>query len=128
MSDGTPRSARLERTMAQVDFDEFAALSGDANPIHIDAEFAASTAFEKPVAHGAFLCSILRGLIADLVPDGRQIWQNVMFPNPAPVGETLVFAATLSGQGDNDGRLITLEARRQSDDAICVSGETEVSP
>ncbi len=121
-----PRSARLERTMKQADFDQFAQLSGDANPIHIDAEFAASTAFEKPVAHGAYLCAILRGLVADLMPGSRQIWQNVMFPNPAAVGETLVFTASLSGTGEQ-GQRIALEARRQSDQAVCVSGETEVA-
>ncbi|GJL96251.1 MAG: hypothetical protein DHS20C06_00680 [Hyphobacterium sp.] len=121
-----PRSARLARTMTQTDFDEFARLSGDANPIHIDAAFAAKTPFAKPVAHGAYLCAILRGLVADLVPGCRQVWQNVMFPNPAAVGETLIFTATLSDKGDQ-ARHLTLEARRHSDDALCVSGETEVT-
>ena len=45
-------SASIERTLTAADIQLFAAMSGDINPQHIDAEFAASTRFHGVIAHG----------------------------------------------------------------------------
>jgi acyl dehydratase len=52
----------LGRTITQADLVNFAGLSGDFNPIHIDHEFAATTPFRRPVAHGLLILSIASGL------------------------------------------------------------------
>ena len=72
----------LELTLTQEDFDRFARLSGDDNPIHVDPEFSAHTRFGRTVAHGVLLCTIVRGLIEQLVPHARQRRQKVTFPSP----------------------------------------------
>ena len=41
----------LGRTITQSDIVNFAGVSGDFNPIHMDHEFAASTPFRQPIAH-----------------------------------------------------------------------------
>jgi acyl dehydratase len=79
-------AARIERSFTQADFDRFARLSGDANPIHTDPAFAAATRFGCTVAHGLLLMSVLRGLIEQLVPGGRLVEQSVMFPAPTFTG------------------------------------------
>jgi acyl dehydratase len=61
----------IVRSFTQADFDCFARLSGDDNPIHVDAEFSARSRFGRTVAHGLLLCSVLRGLIEKLAPGGR---------------------------------------------------------
>lgn len=45
-------SASIERTLTHEDIQLFAVLSGDINPQHLDAEFAASTRFHGVIAHG----------------------------------------------------------------------------
>lgn len=52
----------LGRTITQADIVNFAGLSGDFNPIHIDHEFAASTPFRQPIAHGLLVFSVASGL------------------------------------------------------------------
>ena len=52
----------LARTVTQADVVNFAGLSGDFNPIHIDHEFARTTAFGQPIAHGLLVWSIGSGL------------------------------------------------------------------
>jgi acyl dehydratase len=52
----------LGRTVTQADIVNFAGISGDFNPIHMDHEFARSTPFQQPIAHGLLVFSIASGL------------------------------------------------------------------
>ncbi|MBL8058725.1 MAG: hypothetical protein JNK29_18620 [Anaerolineales bacterium] len=83
------------RTLTQADFDRFAAVSGDDNPIHVDPAFAARTHFGRTVSHGMLLYTILRGLLQAAFPGAAQLEQQLRFPNPAYAGEPLTFRLTL---------------------------------
>lgn len=50
------------RTLTEADIVNFAGLSGDFNPIHVDHEYARTTPFRKPIAHGLLILSIGSGL------------------------------------------------------------------
>jgi acyl dehydratase len=52
----------LGRTVTEADIINFAGLSGDFNPIHMDHQFAATTPFRRPIAHGMLVFSIASGL------------------------------------------------------------------
>ena len=121
------RRAVLEKAFTQADFDAFAALSGDDNPIHVDPDFSARTRFGRTVAHGALLCSVLRGLVETLVPGGRQLSQSTMYPAPSPAGEALRFVAETVTESAQSVR-IRLEVTRLGDGEMTCQGETEVAP
>jgi 3-hydroxybutyryl-CoA dehydratase len=50
------------RTVTEADIVSFAGFSGDFNPIHIDHEYAKSTPFRRPIAHGFAIFCIASGL------------------------------------------------------------------
>jgi len=79
----------VKRTFSQSDFDRFAALSGDDNPIHVDAGFAARTRFGRTVAHGMFLYSVVGSVLSTRLPGPgtMQVEQELMFPTATPSGE-----------------------------------------
>ena len=52
----------LGRTVTEADIVNFAGLSGDFNPIHVDHEFAKTTPFRRPIAHGLLVLGIGSGL------------------------------------------------------------------
>ncbi len=54
------------RTVTETDVVGFAALSGDANPLHVDAEYARTSPFGERIAHGLLGLSIATGLISRL--------------------------------------------------------------
>ena len=121
--------AGIELTFGQSDFDRFARLSGDDNPIHVDKEFSARTRFGRPVAHGLFLCSILRGLLDKLVPGGRIQEQSVMFPAPTYAGEHMRFTVTVTdaeGDGAESQLDFNLKVLRVSDTTITCQGSGKV--
>jgi acyl dehydratase len=50
------------RTITETDVVQFASLTGDFNPLHVDQEFARQTPFGKPIAHGLLGLSYVAGL------------------------------------------------------------------
>ncbi len=96
--------ARIERTLSQADFDHFARISGDNNPIHVDAAFSAGSRFGRPVAHGLLLISILGGLAQSLRPGARITGQQIRFPAPTFADEPMVFEAALEGEDGGGAR------------------------
>src|SRR5262245_29875257 len=52
----------LGRTVTQADIVNFAGLSGDFNPIHMDHEFSKTTIYRQPIAHGLLVLAIGSGL------------------------------------------------------------------
>jgi len=73
-------------TPTQDDLDLFAKLSGDANPIHVDPDFAARSGFGRTVAHGAMLTAwLVRAAGLSAAPQTT----SAMFPAPAFAGEAL---------------------------------------
>ena len=79
----------VKRVFSQADFDRFAALSGDDNPIHVDPEFSAQTKFGRTVAHGMFLYSAVCSVLGSRLPGPGtvQLEQELMFPSPTYAGE-----------------------------------------
>lgn len=55
-----------ERACTQADVDEFARLTGDRNPIHLDAAFAARTPFRGRIAHGLLVEALASGMAWEL--------------------------------------------------------------
>ena len=71
----------------QEQFDAFARLSGDDNPIHVDPDFAARTMFGKTVAHGMMLFGVLHAATTRWLPEpATPHYQNLMFPAPTFAG------------------------------------------
>lgn len=120
------QQASIVKTFSQADFDDFAVLSGDNNPIHTDPGFCSGTRFGRTVAHGLLLFSVLRGLIEQLVPDGPLSEVEVMFPAPTYSGEPMQFSVSVSCQAEDDIKL-HLEVKRMGDGVVTCQGHARVS-
>jgi acyl dehydratase len=114
---------QVRRTLTQADFNAFAALSGDDNPIHVDPDFSARTRFGRTVAHGVLLYSILRGVAEKLIPNARQTRQLTKFAAPTYADEEMVFSATVL---TDDGKTahVACEAVRENDGTKTCEMET----
>lgn len=106
-----------ERKLTQAEFDRFAALSGDDNPIHVSSEFSARTRFGRTVSHGVFLLTILRGLADQLAPGARQLEQTAIYPAPTFADEPMRFSATVSAR-TAAGVVIVMAAERIADGVV----------
>lgn len=117
------QQASTVKVFSQADFDNFARLSGDNNPIHTDPEFSANTRFGRTVAHGLLLCSVLRGLIDRLMPDQRLSEQSVMFPAPTYADEPMNFTVIMASNSTGE---LELEVKRLDDGVVTCQGHARV--
>ena len=120
-SETKPAQLRKVWCPSQEDFDLFARVSGDDNPIHVDPEFSRQSAFGRTVSHGMLIYSKLWGMICAAHPGAQGKTQKMMFPNPCFTGEDV--------QLEVDGHLpgtVTMRAVRVMDGAELFLGEAEV--
>lgn len=77
------------------DIDAFAALSGDHNPLHMDADYARSQGFSDRVVHGLLLAAKVSALVGMLLPGRRCLLldYSLAHPNPVYAGDSVRFRA-----------------------------------
>lgn len=108
--------------ITQSNLDEFAEISGDDNPIHVDPGYAAGTPFRLPVAHGMFLFSLVRAELRRRWPLAQLTEQRLVFTAPTPAGAVVsVRLATI----EDDGRRLRVDTRVVSEDgSVGLQGES----
>ncbi len=124
-------TAALLRTFSQSDFDSdfdrFAALSGDDNPIHVDPEFAARTRFGRTVAHGMLLYSAICRVLAENIGAFEQREQELMFLTPTYTGEEVTICLEVVAVDETRGTAeILTNVMRPGGDFAC-QGRTVVA-
>ena len=84
--------ATLTRTFSHDDVEVFAVLSGDRNPLHFDAAFAARTRAGRLVVQGGLTTSLFNTLVAMDMPGPGSVFLHQEWDYPAPVyiGDTVV--------------------------------------
>jgi acyl dehydratase len=64
-------------------------LTGDTNPLHVDAVFAATTTFGKPVVQGILCTSLFPTIFGATFPGAIYVAQDVRFHKPIHVGDAV---------------------------------------
>ncbi len=113
-----------KRTFAQDDFNRFAALSGDDNPIHVDPQFSARTRFGRTVAHGMLLYSALSATWGAHLPGAIQLEQELIFPAPTFVGDEMTFKLVVTALNADEAEMSAQVLR--PDGTVTVDGRTRV--
>ena len=67
-------SATFSKTITEADIVLFAGVSGDSNAIHINEEYAATTAFKGRIAHGFLSASVISAAVANHLPGPGAIY------------------------------------------------------
>jgi acyl dehydratase len=79
------------------DVDNFAQISGDDNPLHMDDSFARARGFQGRVVHGALLISYISRMIGVHLPGKGCVWQslNIKFHAPCFIDDTVEIKAVV---------------------------------
>jgi 3-hydroxybutyryl-CoA dehydratase len=85
------QTANYIKTVSEQDVLLFAAVSGDTNPVHLDADYAATTQFGERIAHGMLTGALVSAALALNLPGPGSIYlgQSLKFRAPVLIGDEL---------------------------------------
>ncbi|HSI49582.1 MAG TPA: bifunctional enoyl-CoA hydratase/phosphate acetyltransferase [Ideonella sp.] len=120
--------AEIERRLTAEDIQLFAVLSGDVNPAHLDADYAAATRFHGVIAHGMLGGALISAVLGTRLPGPGTIYlgQTLTFLAPVRIGDLLRISVTVSGREEAHQRLTLACACVNQDGVTVISGEARV--
>lgn len=124
---GVGDCATFSRTLTENDLILFAAVSGDVNPLHLDADYAEGTAFKGRIAHGMWSGALISAALATTLPGPGTIYleQNLAFRLPVKLGDALTVKLTVVEKLPRNRVVIDCDVRNQNDRQV-VSGTAKV--
>lgn len=91
------QEASLSNTVTEDVINAFADISGDRNPVHLDAAYAAGTMFKERIAHGMLSAAYISAVFGMELPGPGAIYisQTLAFKAPVKIGDTVVTTVKL---------------------------------
>lgn len=114
------QEASSTKTVTEADIVAFANVTGDRNPVHLDAAYAATTMFMERIAHGMLSAGYISAIFGMQLPGPGSIYvsQSLNFKAPVKIGDTVVTTAKIIE--------IIPEKRRVRFETVCTVGDKPV--
>ncbi|MEZ5852918.1 MAG: MaoC family dehydratase [Hyphomicrobiaceae bacterium] len=92
------QSASYERTVTEGDIATFAEVTGDKNPVHLDADYASKTMFKERIAHGMLTAGYISAVFGTQLPGPGAIYisQTLNFKAPVRIGDSVTTTVTVA--------------------------------
>jgi 3-hydroxybutyryl-CoA dehydratase len=113
-------AASLDHMVTEADLFAFAEVTGDHNPVHLDAAFAAGTAFKERIAHGMLSAGFISALLGTRLPGPGAIYlsQSLAFKRPVKIGDHVTARISVAGLDETKARVTFA--------CVCLVGEKAV--
>ena len=121
---------RFSKQLTERDIVLFGETSGDINPVHFDAEYAATTIFETRIAHGMWSAALISTVIGVVMPGPGSIYisQDLNFKRPVRIGDTLTAVLTVKKKIEIF-KYVVLDCKViNQNDEVVTQGEATVMP
>jgi 3-hydroxybutyryl-CoA dehydratase len=121
-------TASLRKTITQDDVNQFARITMDTNPLHLDEEYAKQTRFGGCIVHGIFGAGLISAVIGTELGGPIYLSQTLKFIKPVRIGETLTAFVEVIAV-DEGKNIVTLETRVTNEKGVkVIVGEASVLP
>ena len=121
-------TAVFSKTISEFDIYQFAGITGDFNPMHIDETFADTTIFKERIAHGILTGSFISTVLGMKLPGPNSIYlsQSFKFTAPVKIGDTVKAVVEVIEKRD-DKKFIKLKTQVfNQNQVMVVDGEALV--
>ena len=118
-----------EFKFTQNEVNQFAEVTGDKNPVHTDAEYAAKTMFKRPIMHGMLSASLFSKVFGTLFPGEGTIYlkQSLNFLKPMYVETDYVAEIkVLDIIAEKNRAIVETTIKDKNSGLVCTSGEATV--
>jgi acyl dehydratase len=120
-------SVSYSQTITDTDIKEFAGLSGDRNPVHLDENYAKSSRFKNRIAHGMMTASYFSALFGTKIPGEGCVYtyQSLNFKRPVFINDTVEAIVTVT-EIDIEKRRVKFKTVCKVDNKIVTDGHAEL--
>ena len=117
----------IQNTVSEQDVIDFARVSGDYNPLHMDEEYAKTTQFKGRIAHGALSASYISAILGNDLPGPGAVFMelNLKFVRPVRIGDTVISTAEVIEMVER-GYRVRLGVKGEVDGKVVMKGEALV--
>ena len=115
---------QFQITITESIVDNFAKLTGDFSPIHMDEDYASTTTFQKRVVHGMLLASFLSKIDGMYLPGKHALYfsQSLDFRHPCFLGDTITISSVVIDKSLST-KILKIESKITNQDGkILLSG------
>lgn len=121
------QSASFTRVWTEKDLRQFAELSGDTNPLHMDEEFAKTTQFKARLVHGMLVGSLCSQFVGMHIPGKHCLYlkQSLAFKKPVFIGDEVNVTGTVISKSDSTG-ILSIQIIIRKQDVVVLEGEAQV--
>ena len=122
-------TASFEKQITQEDIVAYAAISGDAHPLHVDSEYAAKTRFKAPIAHGMLGAGLISAALGfKLAPHAVVVYlgQTLRFRAPVSAGDTLTANVEATEVDDERSRITLNTVVTNQEGTEVITGEAQI--
>jgi len=105
----------------ELTINEFARISGDNNPLHMDEQYATKTQFGKRVCHGMLLASFFSRLVGMYMPGKNALYfsQTLNFKTPCFVGDIVTIGGEVIDKSQST-QIITIKTTANNQIGTCL--------
>ena len=123
----TGLTKQFQITITESMIDDFAKISGDYNPLHMNEKFAQSRDFINRVCHGMLLGSLFSRLVGMYIPGkyGLYFSQTLNFVNPTTVNDTVTVTGKVISKNEST-KIIKLKTTIKNSSHVLVDGKAKV--
>ena len=120
--------AELAKTVTESDIALFAGVTGDFNPVHIDAEAAKKSVFGERIAHGMLSAGFISAVLGMRLPGSGSIYlsQTLRFTKPVRIGDTVTARVEVLEVLTAKRRVRLATSCRNQNGEVVVDGEAVV--
>lgn len=122
------QSASFTKTVTEADAYNYAGVSGDFNPAHINEEYAKETFFKTRIAHGMISAGFISAVLGTKLPGPGTIYlgQDLKFTKPVRFGDTITATCTVEEIIKEKNRLILTTVCTNQDGEVVIDGKAIV--
>lgn len=122
--------ASVRKTITESDVVQFAEITGDKNPVHLDKEYASQARFKERIAHGMLTASLISAVLGTRLPGPGNIYvyQSLEFKAPVKFGDTIEAEAEVIEKVVDKNRVRLRTVCRNQDGTVVLEGEAVVLP
>ncbi len=123
-------TATFSKTVSEADIYLYAGVTGDANPVHTNEEYARGTFFKTRIAHGMLIGGFISTVIGNRLPGPGTVYirQELDFKAPVRIGDTVTAVVEVAEIHGPRNRVVLRIYCKNQEGAIVVDGRAVVSP